>query len=755
MIVGANAGSFAMMVRTTRGTGSWLAAGILVAVLLAEAGAGAAPGRGPQGILDAAARDAAGGNLAGAIETLRTLDGRTIPPALRQQADLLLGILLIREGQREVAIPPLERAATTYPLLADYALYYLAVAHRQGDRASAAAQFFHRLVDQYPESLLAERAGRELPRLWLDAGDLPKAEAAAGRYLGGRPQAPGRAAVWLTLAEVLLRSGRTSQAEEVLRRIWVELPASGESHQVNDLLATIPAARPFTPEEQFERARTLYHLGRYGQAKAELAPFAADPAREIQARLFLGISAFNLRQYTEALQWLGPLRQRAVGGGQDHWDALYWLGRGYARSGDLTQFRETMTLLADTAPQTRRAEEALYLLALTAADGGEPAEANSYLARLLQEFPRGLWTDRALWLQGWLAYKAREPQLALAAWRRLLRDEPGSALRTPALYWQGRALEAAKRLDEAAQAYQTLLQTAPDEHYYRVRAGDRLSRLRRKGALTTARTPAPAAGKPAAAADTVRVRKARALQGLGLNDEAVEEYSDQVRAHPENRAGLAEACRAFVELQRYEKAVHLAGRVLRSLFIQENGQPPIPQFWECVYPLGHWPLVRDEAVLQGLDPYLVTALIREESGFAPRAVSRAGARGLMQLMLPTAEQVARAHKEAVPTSPALDAPEVNVRLGTFHLADLIRDYGGNLSLAIASYNAGSHHVRRWRDRWGYTDDEEFVEDIPFPETRGYVKRVLGSYERYSSLYGQKRAESREPRGASRRARGNR
>ncbi len=727
-------------------TSKWLLASLLLAALFVEAWGGdaqpTAPAS-PEAVLADAVREAAAGNAATAIAALQTLEVSSVRPAVRQQVDLLLGILLVREGKRAEAIPRLERTAATYPLLADYALWHLAGAYRKEGQRAAAATTLRRLLDQHPQSLFVERASRNLPRDLLEAGDLPRAEEAAGQYLAAFPQGPGLAEVWTTLGEVLLRSGRVEQAENVLRRVWIELPGSPESQRARDLLATMPGARPFSLDEQFQRATTLYQLGRYGQAAQELAPFVApDNSREAQARLLLGISAFRLRQYAQTVSWLEPLRDVT---GPDQAEAIFWLARGYGRSGDTPRFTGTMILLPDIAPLSRRAEEGLFLLAQVAADNGEAAQAKSYLARLLKEYPKSTWADDALWLQAWLSYKERDLETALGALDRLLAEEPGSPFRTPALYWRGRALEAMKKPQEAAEAYRTILRNSPDQHYYWFRARERLGRLSKKGMPSL---PAADVGnRKASESHTLRARKARALRALGFDEEAVEEYSDQIRTHPEDRGGLGEACRAFLDLERYDKAVWLAGQILRPLFIQEKGQPPIHEFWQCLYPRGHWPVVREQAMQQGLDPFLVTALIREESAFAPRAVSRAGARGLMQLMPQTAEQVAREHRLSLGSAP-LESPDVNIRLGTIHLADLIRDNGGNLSLALASYNAGHQQVQRWRQRFRLTDDEEFTEDIPYSETRNYVKRVLGSYQRYSNLYGAKRAESREPRDAN-------
>jgi|WetSurMetagenome_2_1015567.scaffolds.fasta_scaffold09614_3 soluble lytic murein transglycosylase len=726
---------------------------IILAVLAILLGGAADAGEGTalsaDAALQAAAKRTEAGDRASAITVLLELDGTPLPAGLQPQIDLLLGLLLVREGRHGEAVPRLEGAAASYPLLADYALIHLAEAQRQLGRRDLVADALRQLAGQHPQSLFLEQASRELVREYLEAGDLARAEEAAAKYLATFPNGAGRPEVRLTLGEIFLRSGRSDQAEEAFRRIWIELPGTPQSQRAQDLLTSLPAPRPFTPDEQFQRATTLHQLGRHAQALQELSPFAvAGSPREAQARLMLGISAFNLRQYAQAAQWLEPLKDAA---GPQRSEALFWLGRSAGRAGDATRFADYLTLVADATPPTRRSEEALYLLAQSAADDADIARSRTYLTRLLQEYPKGTWADVALWLQGWLAYKQREFPAAVAAWGRLLAEEPGSRWRVPALYWRGRALESLKRTAEATQAYRTLLDTAPDQPYYRLRAGERLTFLKTKDVSKSA----PPASRPVrpSAASGLHAQKARALQGLGLADEAVEEWSEQVRSRPEERAGLAEACDVFLDLGRYDKAVWVGGRVLRPLFAQEGGKPPIPGFWQCVYPPGHLDLVRAYAAQRGLDPYLVLGLIREESAFVPRAISRTGARGLMQLMPQTADLTARENKLPPAAPTALETPEVNIRIGVNHLADLYREFGGNLSLTLASYNAGKQAVQRWVQRFGFADEVEFVEDIPYTETRGYVKRVLGSYERYRSLYGTQQTESRAPRAEKKSAAG--
>ncbi|HYL82045.1 MAG TPA: tetratricopeptide repeat protein, partial [Candidatus Acidoferrum sp.] len=555
----------------------WIAAGLVLVCLASGARAGEAPASGPEAALERAAREVEAGNLPTAMAILQALEAAGLPAQIQPRADLLLGILLLRQDKPEAAIPRLEHAAASYPLLGDYALISLAAANRGVGQPGAAALALRRVLDSFPDSLFIERASREIVRDWLDAGEIARVEEAAGRYLAAYPQASGRAGVWVELGEAFLRSGRAAQAEEIFRRVWIELPGSPDAQRAKDLLTAMPGVQPFTPEERLRRAVTAYQVGRYGQSLQELAPFAtAGDPHESQARLYLGISAFRLRLYGQAAQWLLPLREAP---GVDRGEVAYWLGRSFGRAGDYPRFVEQLLSLLEVTPQPRRREEALYLLAQAAANEGETVQARAYVARLIQEYPKGAWTDAGLWLQGWLARKAGDPALALAAWGRLLAEQLGSPNRAQALYWRGRVLEAEKRPKDAVKTYQTLLETILDQPYYRLRAEERLARLGRR-----ASAPAAVPAKAAASADQLHLKRAQALRSLGLSDEAADEYSEQVRVHPEDRAGVAETCRAFLDLQRYDKAVWLSGRILRPLFIQENGQPPIREYWQCLYP---------------------------------------------------------------------------------------------------------------------------------------------------------------------------
>jgi soluble lytic murein transglycosylase len=152
------------------------------------------------------------------------------------------------------------------------------------------------------------------------------------------------------------------------------------------------------------------------------------------------------------------------------------------------------------------------------------------------------------------------------------------------------------------------------------------------------------------------------------------------------------------------------------------------------YPLAYWELIQQKAQERGLDPYLVLALIRQESLFDARARSPAAALGLMQLIPPTAARVAKQLGLPTPSQDMLFQPEVNIALGTQYLKDLLQRYSNNWFKALAAYNAGEAAVDRWEKEIVTDDIEEFVERIPYVETRGYVKLVLRNHRIYKRLY---------------------
>jgi soluble lytic murein transglycosylase len=169
-------------------------------------------------------------------------------------------------------------------------------------------------------------------------------------------------------------------------------------------------------------------------------------------------------------------------------------------------------------------------------------------------------------------------------------------------------------------------------------------------------------------------------------------------------------------------------------FMAAGGEDLPPDVLRIIFPLDYWPLIDKYSAANGLDPYLVAALVAQESTFTADVRSVANAYGLMQLVPSTANQYARRLGMRRLSSSALTQPETNVRIGTQYLKDLVERFGG-APYALASYNAGENRVVRWMKEKPELELDEFIDDIPFPETQNYVKRILGTAEDYRHLYG--------------------
>jgi soluble lytic murein transglycosylase-like protein len=168
-------------------------------------------------------------------------------------------------------------------------------------------------------------------------------------------------------------------------------------------------------------------------------------------------------------------------------------------------------------------------------------------------------------------------------------------------------------------------------------------------------------------------------------------------------------------------------------FMAAGGEELPRDVLTVIFPIAYWDLIRKHAQANGLDPYFVAALVAQESTFVADVKSAANAYGLMQLLPSTARIYAR--KLNLKYSPRLlTDPESNIRMGTAYLADKIKEFG-DLHLVLASYNAGERPVHRWQSERPGVPTEEFIDDIPYPETQTYVKKILGTAEDYRRLYG--------------------
>jgi soluble lytic murein transglycosylase len=368
-------------------------------------------------------------------------------------------------------------------------------------------------------------------------------------------------------------------------------------------------------------------------------------------------------------------------------------------------------------------------------DEKERESALAYYRRMLENFPEGKYASDAKWRVLWEDFRSGRYADAGFGWEEAAREQPGSEESAKLLYWAGRSYQAAGRFDRAEPLYRQVLLGYQNTYYGR-RALEHLSEIKDQRSSLAALEAARSGIDLGEALKVDRVplqTRIAQLYAAGLSDEALREAENAARGKRDDTAFLAMAAWIHADRRRNLDAF----RTIREAFpfhASATGDLLPRPIWELFYPLGYWDAIVRYSGERGLDPYLVAALIRQESTFNPRVKSQAGARGLMQILPSTGRLLARQERVRYDISDLYD-PEINIRYGTRYLKDVLGSFGGRVDYALASYNAGPHRVRRWTGMDLTIPSEVFIEEIPFDETRDYVKLVLRNEMLYRRLYG--------------------
>jgi soluble lytic murein transglycosylase len=582
------------------------------------------------------------------------------------------GAALLKENRAEDALPYLTKAAADLPAVGDYALLYSARALQEMGRHEEALAAVGKLLEDYPQTPLMQEA-RKTEILSAEAGDWDRTLELMKSYTADYPSDTD---MRLRYGGLLKKRGRTGEADRVLKNLYIEAcPVSEEAYALLEDSA-------LTEEELFRRALAFRENRNYGRAEGilrELLRKDTDlPRKEVLGRL--GFVLFMQKKYHQAgriLEKVGNLPLAA---------------RAYLRVGMEEAFQRVLDELI-----SRKDDQAATLL-IAQANGirrkGDVQEALLFLSRVAEQFPR--FEEDALWYKGWTLYRTKEYAKARDVFRELHEKHTSSKY----LYWQARALE--RTGGDASRLYAEL----GEDDYYSF-----LSRRKTKVLNASA-----SVKKQKEAPTPLPMERIDILMEVGLREEAVGELKARAGSARSSREVL-DIARKLVQLGKYREAMLLTTRV------PETMRPDA-----VVYPMAYWKTVQEVSGKSGLDPFLVLSLMREESRFDPEACSSAGAIGLMQLMPRTARRTAKSLGLSLDGAASIYDVRNNITLGSRYLKGLLNEFE-SIPAALAAYNAGAGRVREWLEG-GYEADDEFIEDIPFSETRNYVKRILTSYYWY-------------------------
>jgi soluble lytic murein transglycosylase len=653
---------------------------------------------------------------AGALKRVADENPASVAAGLAQ---LEAGLTLVESGRGAEAIASLESPDIRRTALADYALAGMADAFATLGQAQRAADSAAALVLAHPQSPLLCDALSRGAESEEKAGRAPRAVPIYERLLASCPGYEPR--TLLRLATLRARSGETRAAADAYERLDREFPASTEAREARRTLRTLDAqlpapGSPGRRERDVRKAAALADAGQYRDAvtllRSAIGPGLTGPPAD-EANVRMGRALVVLKREREATAYLKAVPRTSELAAE----AAFHLAKIDARR---TRTAQPYEAVVAGFPGTPWAEDALLNLANHYLKDARFGEAAPYLTRLLREFPEGRYLDRATWSVGWWEYRSGRFEGAVGLWEKAARQRPTSGWAPQFLYWAARARAALMQHDRAANLYQETVRRYKHT-YHGLLAAQALG----------GRLPASALSKWLPAADLPEPTLTRVHQLLLIDrlDEARDELS-RVAGSVQAQSTLA-----WIEWKRGRlRPAITAMKRAHPEWKSEAGDQLPEEVWHIIYPLQHREALVAQAQARGLDPSLVAAVIWQESTFDAGAVSSAGARGLMQVMPSTGRQLSRGLGRR-PRTRDLHDPKVSLELGTLYLKQMLDRFGGRVEQALAAYNAGPHRVNAWTAGRADVPAEEFVEGIPFTETRNYVMSILAHREHYRRLYG--------------------
>jgi soluble lytic murein transglycosylase len=649
---------------------------------------------------------------------------------------LVLGYAHFLDHDLPKAIDAFSRAKPQAGDLGDYADYYLASSYFQAGRSSEAMASLSDFATRYPESLLL-RDARVLYANVLVSDN----RAQEAILLLEKDRQPQRADIELLLGRAYAATGDSAKAATTLGNLLTTMPLSPESTQAEIEL------RKFTAEQQASavgfngrrtRADLLMRGKRFSDAAIEYRNLLAEAGPNDLPQLQLALAS-ALRRSGQSKEARKILEALPSGTPEFNAERLFNLGEAARTMDDDDGFLKILGDLRQTAPTSPWLEQSLLSAGNIFLLRRDYDKAIDAYRELQQRFPSANRAPYAHWKVAWLSLRQGRKAEAKGLFEQQIALYPSSSEIPAALYWRGRLAEEDNDLPMAQACYQKLNQRFRN-YYYGELARQRLAKLKLTEdpphlALLD-RVPAIDANSKIEAddppTDSLRYQKSQLLANCGLLDFAVRELQAASKEEDGSWAP-AEAARLYQEAGRYDMAIEALKRSVPNYFAVDLPALPRP-YWEALFPKAYWAELKKYSSQNSLDPYLVASLIRQESEFNPNAVSRANAVGLMQLLPKVGKGVAKQEKIRHFSSQQLFNPTINMQLGTRYFRAMVDKFGA-FEYALAAYNAGSDRVDDWLAQGKYRDPQEFVESIPFTETREYVQAIMRNTSVYRQLYG--------------------
>jgi soluble lytic murein transglycosylase len=665
------------------------------------------------------------------------------PQASGPAASISLAKQYLQVNNPSAALEQANIAAVKVPQLNDYAQYYRAQAEYQLKNYAEVSKSVTQVFNQQLLSPLTGASAAVGVSAYLDAGNPKQAFDLVKKYFDKIPQPQAT----LLLARCLQANGDLPQAAEYFQRVYYNYPNSREAADAATALADLKIKLadgypPIMPAAMLGRAEKLLEARRTSDARIEL--YAAIPqltgVQRDQARVRLGEADFRDGKVSEAFEYLKTLQVDDSEADAERQAYLVRCARNLDKKSDVKAYLDE---LAHSHPASEWRLDALINVADQARVENDAATYVPLYRACATGFDK---SDRAGWCAWRAAFDAFHTDDSDAGDLLLnyIKSYPTASDASDALYFLGRWQERQNKLAEARACYDVLTDHLPNTYFATLGQ----ARIKSPELSVVNADPATSATLQAIAWPArpqfpsfiggplvqKRVARAQLLLASGMHDMA----EDELKFGSRNEEGQSNVY--AYELAKFASAHGAPDEALLYIKTFAPGYLYMPldqaplEFWRLAFPFPFRASIEQYSKLQGLDPFLVAALIRQESEFNAHSISHANAYGLMQVLPSTGRQLARHFGIRRLSASELLTSDRNIQLGTYFFKELLDGSGGEPEIALASYNAGPGRSALWRT-WGpFHEPAEFTEVVPFHETRGYIQIVLRNAEVYRRLY---------------------
>ena len=685
------------------------------------------------------------------------------------EADFTAGLRARRENDAETAIVLLRRAAAGKDFtLSDYAQFEIGEAYYSAGNYLSAIPEFYKIATRHRDSILLPQASLKIGKSYFNLKKYASAIESFNNLIGSNPEASFAAEARYLIAQALEKQKKWKEAYFAYEETDLFHPLSFFGKKSRLAIKALKKKHKKLPifkasaSALFKKGMTCFEQDDFEMA----ANIFNRLAREYPGSKYVGEAWLMLGRAEDSI----PDLERAAQGppnlaGRAH----YYLGLAHARRGN---YDEAIALLKKISPESGLADDAAYWIAYYEEAMDETDLALADYHNLIKKYPYSKSVPAAIWRMGRIYYWNSDFNNA-AAYLHLAQLYPPGEDSPRCYYFEAKALERVGNRGAALELYKKLADRF-DHTYYAYRAQEKLATV---GSPFSSSDPfsdddfnealneidnedqeklSAIMGiweqTNAEALQSENSREARAhflkykeLMDLGLTDYAADEarYLVNITSDVEKESAQTKLGEMLVNSGEYRRPIRFADRKVKEAILAGKPQSVPKKVWQLAYPRAYWKHVSQKASRFRLDPYLALAVIREESRFYPKAISRSRARGLMQIMPRTGQGIAKDIDIRRYRTQRLYEPALNIEMGVYYLSNLIKRFNDNAYLALAGYNGGPNKIKNYVNSWyngdlSLVDIDEFVESIPSRETRLYVQKVMGSYFEYKRLYGRKR-----------------